>query len=226
MAEEVPEPQPVDHFASYRVTPPPQTSGIAVASLVCALFGLLVPIVPSLVGIVLGVIAFRQLRTSPPGMGKRYAIAAIVVGVLGIILMTTCLGVFVAPALRGARETTEQAKCAETLRNLGNVLLEIAAENKGQFPASLDAITRRRGVDGDGIRCPSHLDGPPYIYVGAGLMSTGPAETVLAYEPLGNHETAGMNVLFIDGRVQFIRKAEAAKAIKRLENGENPPWAN
>jgi hypothetical protein len=33
-----------------------------------------------------------------------------------------------------------------------------------------------------------------------------------------------MNVLFVDGRVQFIGEIEGTKAIARLRKGQNPPW--
>jgi hypothetical protein len=33
-----------------------------------------------------------------------------------------------------------------------------------------------------------------------------------------------MWVVFVDGRVQHIGEVEAAKAARRLRQGQNPPW--
>ena len=53
-----------------------------------------------------------------------------------------------------------------------------------------------------------------YIYLGKGMNArTVSADTVVAYEPLSNHENDGSNVLFGDGRVKFI----LSPAIKAME---------
>jgi len=46
------------------------------------------------------------------------------------------------------------------------------------------------------------------------------------YEPLDRHRHEGINVLFVDGRVQPIGQLEATKAIAKLKSGQNPPWSN
>ena len=53
-----------------------------------------------------------------------------------------------------------------------------------------------------------------YLYNGRGL-STGTAtdQTVVAYEPLTNHENDGGNVLFGDGHVEFFNRAALQKIL-------------
>ena len=62
------------------------------------------------------------------------------------------------------------------------------------------------------------------VYAGAGLSTAAPPECVLLYEPLDFHDYKGVNVLFVDGRVQFIGEIEAGKAVPKLRKGKNPPW--
>lgn len=73
----------------YRPAKPPGTNGKAVGALIAALVGLLVCGVPSVVGLVLGVIAMRETkRTGQDGYGL--ALAGTIIGGLvtaGLVLM-------------------------------------------------------------------------------------------------------------------------------------------
>ena len=62
-----------------------------------------------------------------------------------------------------------------------------------------------------------------YIYCGKGIIGTPPANKVLAYEPLANHQNTGMNVLYGDGHVEFFRVPAATAMIAELNAGHNPP---
>jgi Domain of unknown function (DUF4190) len=69
--------------------PPRTTSGLAIGSLVCAIFGFGPA---SLAAIVLGYLALRQIRRDPLRIqGKRMATAAIIVGWLGFLTLTVVL---------------------------------------------------------------------------------------------------------------------------------------
>lgn len=75
--------------------PPPQpvgTSGLAIASLVCSLFGWLC-IIGGILGIILGVLALGQIRQSGQG-GRGLAIAGIVIGgiVTALVIFAGILG--------------------------------------------------------------------------------------------------------------------------------------
>ena len=50
-----------------------------------------------------------------------------------------------------------------------------------------------------------------------------PATTVVLYEPMSNHGGDGMNVLFLDGHVEFLTKRSAAAMVAQLQRGQNPP---
>lgn len=74
--------------------PPPRTDPLAIASLVVGIVGLfLFPFVVSQVGLVLGIVAVRRVRrTGDQGFGL--AVAGIVVGALGTLLVLGMVGLF------------------------------------------------------------------------------------------------------------------------------------
>jgi Domain of unknown function (DUF4190) len=71
------------------VLPPRTTSGLAIASLVCAVFAWGPG---SIAGIILGFLALRQIRRQPLRIrGRRMAIAGIVLGCVGILVLAGLL---------------------------------------------------------------------------------------------------------------------------------------
>lgn len=64
-----------------------------------------------------------------------------------------------------------------------------------------------------------------YAYAGKGLTINAPASAVLAYETLSNHGDIGINVLYADGHVDWLSKAEAIHMVNELSAGHNPPRA-
>ena len=74
-------------YAGYPPYRPPSTNGTAIAALVSALAGLVFCGLPSVAGLILGVIAMRQTkRTGQDGYGL--ALAATIVGALATVVMT------------------------------------------------------------------------------------------------------------------------------------------
>lgn len=79
----------------YGAPPPPPavgTNGLAIASLVCSLFGWLC-VIGGILGIILGVLALGQIRQSGQG-GRGLAIAGIVIGgiVTALVIFAGILG--------------------------------------------------------------------------------------------------------------------------------------
>jgi hypothetical protein len=76
------------------VLPPRRTSGLAIGSLICAIFGWGPG---SIAAVILGHVALRQIRRDPLRIkGKRMATTGIVLGWLGIAALTImiCLGIY------------------------------------------------------------------------------------------------------------------------------------
>jgi prepilin-type processing-associated H-X9-DG protein len=120
-----------------------------------------------------------------------------------------------------------------------------ARQHDGKFPDRLGALVLDGSAEPALLICPATRDRAvpttapaeqaamlaqpghvSYTYTGAGLGTASSPECVLMYEPLDRHHDAGITVLFVDGRVTRIGQLEAAKALRRLSAGHNPPWSD
>ena len=219
--------------------PPPQqaTNGFAIGSLICGIMGLFIPLLPSLLGIVLGIIGLKKTKDPRIG-GKGLAIAGISVSAATIFLGGCMLSILL-PSLNRARETANRVHCASNLRQIGQGLLLYANDNRGRYPATLAGVLATQDIEAKAFTCPSTKDTPApgatpqaqsqvlaqhcsYTYM-PGLNNAAPADAVIAYEPMTNHDGDGANFLYGDGHVSWESKQTAAAMIKSLETGQNPP---
>lgn len=75
-----------DPYDPYRPLKPPGTNGKAIAALVCSLAGLLFCGLPSIAGIILGIVAMRETkRTGQDGFAL--AVAGLAIGTVIVVLM-------------------------------------------------------------------------------------------------------------------------------------------
>jgi hypothetical protein len=132
-----------------------------------------------------------------------------------------------------SRESANRVKCASNLRQIGEAIVLFANGHQGQFPDSFAQLMQTEDMLGGVFVCPSSVDAPAngatmqdtikelndgdhcsYIYAGRGLnLKTVTPQTVVAYEPLSNHQGIGMNVLFGDQHVEFVYANEVAKVV-------------
>jgi prepilin-type processing-associated H-X9-DG protein len=136
------------------------------------------------------------------------------------------------PSLNRARETANRVKCAANLRQIGQLILLYANEHQGAYPPDLATLARQEELAPEVYICPSGDKSVPadvrgmareqvaqwiaknsdYVYLGAGKSVNSPADDVLVYERPEDHRFDGINVLFGDGHVSFV-KIETAKQI-------------
>jgi len=91
---------PGDPYDPYRPTKPPGTNGKAIAALVTSLAGLMFCGLPSIAGIILGVIAMRETkRTGQDGFGL--AVAGVAIGALVLALIIVYIVVIAILATSG-----------------------------------------------------------------------------------------------------------------------------
>jgi prepilin-type processing-associated H-X9-DG protein len=137
------------------------------------------------------------------------------------------------PSLCAPRETANRVKCASNLRQIGLAITNYAKSHGGEYPPSL-AVLVGQEISPEVLTCPSsndvaasgtntdeaiaeltaaesnapgHKDCLSYVYVGRGLnANTATDRTIVAYEPLDNHDGDGTNVLFGDGHIEFEGK--------------------
>jgi hypothetical protein len=87
----------VDPYDPYRPTKPPGTNGKAIASLVTSLAGLMLCGLPSIAGIILGIVAMRETkRTGQDGFGLAVAGLAIGSVVVALVVLYIAFVVIVA----------------------------------------------------------------------------------------------------------------------------------
>jgi hypothetical protein len=225
-------PGPVD--GDYAEPHSQRTSGLAIASLVAGILGLVIPLVPALIAIVTGALGLRQAR-DPAVSGKGMAVAGLVLGNLGIV-MSVCMISVMVPGVTRAREAGRRIACQSNLRQVGVAVSAYGADHRGWLPPSLAPVLAQGYLPRpSAVVCPStdhvpsfgatapqqaaNLDAGPhlsYVYVGAGLRLqdlAAPATVVLTYEPLANHGGAGSHFLFADGYVEWVESPRAEQLI-------------
>ncbi|HEV2296155.1 MAG TPA: DUF4190 domain-containing protein [Tepidisphaeraceae bacterium] len=224
-----------------------KSNPLAIASLICGCL-LCVPFAPGIASIVTGAIGLRKTR-DPAVTGKGMAIAGLVLGVVNLLGWAAYFALIAAilfPSLGRSRETANRVKCASNMRQIGLAVMLYSNEHAGAYPDTIEKLLLTQDITGEVFVCPStnhtkatgntaqeivddmaaggHLS---YVYVGKGMTNSIPMDvaqvTVVAYEPLSNHNSAGANMLFADGHVEFIPKAQAVQMIKQVEAGQNPP---
>jgi len=230
-------------YATSNYGGPQEANGLATASFVIALVGLLIPVIPGIVAIVLGILGITKTRDRNVG-GKGLAIAGIAVGAVSMVtslIVAGCLMSILLPSLNRARETANRVKCASNMRQIGQALLLYANDNHGQYPPRLEDLLLAGNVNSSVFVCPDSNDTPApgatpqaqaaalsagghesYIYI-PNLSSSASADTIVLYEPLSDHSGQGMNVLFGDGHVEFDTRQTAAGMIAEIQAGFNPP---
>jgi prepilin-type processing-associated H-X9-DG protein len=161
--------------------------------------------------------------------GRRFLVWTTGIVVIGGMLISVLL-----PSLCRSSETANRVKCASNLRQIGDAIALYAHDNGGQYPPSLAVLLAQGQLSAEVMVCPSSNDerasaadpagaanelaaaennaaGPEhclsYAYTGRGLtVATATATSIVAYEPLDNHDGTGTNVLFGDNHVEWIDK--------------------
>lgn len=155
--------------------------------------------------------------------------------IAGVVALQTSI---LLPSLNRARETANRVKCASNLRQMGQLCLLYANDHKGKYPETAKELYRSAIADydlvGEVFLCPSNTTSLPqnfkamtpdekaawlaehsdYIYVGGGKTVSAPAEAVIMYEKMVNHDQDGFNALFADGHVEWNNRNVMDKVLQ------------
>jgi len=122
-----------------------------------------------------------------------------------------------------------RAKCRDNLREIALACHRYAEDNGGSFPDALDRLRPAYVTEQRVLSCPRAKGQatPSYVLI-PGLRVEMPGATVLVYEVSGaNHRTAGRNVAFVAGHVEWLREDEFAKRLaeqrRRLAGRQEGP---
>jgi len=204
----------------------PKTSGMAIASLVLGVLGVLTCGITSLVGLVLGVVALVRINKSQGRLsGSGLAIGGICAsGVL--VLMIPIMAAMLLPALAKAKAKAQSIHCMNNVKQLNLAIMMYANDNNEQLPPPgqwCDAIRRYTGGSQATFHCATQ-PGQDCTYAFNGKLEekktsdlTAPGQTVMVFESNGgpnraggpeiaarNHSGGFVCVGFADGHVEIV----------------------
>jgi len=216
----------------------PQTSSMAIVSLVLGICGLFIPILAPLIGLVLGIVAVTQIGSSRGRLtGSGFAIAGICVSALTLLIVPAMLF----PVFMRARETGRKISCLSNIKNLA-IATNMYLADWDAFPDehawcdTLDEYVMNRGI----YRCPS----APDLDCGFALNSAltlapvsrvqDPARMVTIFEsgegwnasggrgllPSPPRHLGGDNYGFADGHGKWHQRGELSSLLQWTPEGE------
>lgn len=210
---------------------PPQTSGLAIASLVCGICGVFTCGISALVGLILGIIGLRRISRSEGQLtGQGLAVTGIVVSAIVVVLVPLAIalqGMMLFPALSGARAEARKAACQANLHSIGIGLTLYRNGFENELPETLGDLYPEYVESEMVFACPGTdktvigRDGLPqdYQYVGRLHPETHPL-VIVAYDRRGNHDD-GRNVLFVDTHVEWLDEdgfhAQLQESLERVK---------
>ncbi len=110
-----------------------KTSGMAIASLVLGLLGLLTCGSTSFIGLILGIAALSQLNNNPELEGRGIAVGGIVSSSV-IIGLGVILAVILYPVFNMGRQIAYTGVCMANQQQIANALEMYVQDNEGKFP--------------------------------------------------------------------------------------------
>lgn len=203
-------------------------TGLAVATLVVGIAGLVVCPLVGFIAIVTGTIALIRASNEPHRYGGRgMAIAGLVCGGTSVLLIPLyfCMGgtmlSILLPSLSRARELSKRLVCASNMKAIGAAWKTYASDHPGEGIPTLDWLIDRGSMAPNQVICPSSdLTESNYVVV---RYEPGDADrgmdnrAVVMYEPASNHGGEGGNFLFADGHASFVRVPEHDQLVRSSE---------
>ncbi len=123
------------------------------------------------------------------------------------------------PSLSRARELSKRTVCAMNMRGIGQALYISAMDRHEKFPTDINDVIKEGNTLHRMFVCPStaiteedvvEAIDACYIYI-PGSTTSSPPNNVLLYERFENHAGEGVNVLFQDGHVEFIKDLKSVE---------------
>ncbi len=173
-------------------TPPdqaPHTSGKAVASLICGFWFFFFP--SAIAAIILGHLSLGDIRKSAGRLrGRGVAVAGLVFGYLGVVLIPVALVVaaLVIPNLLRSRLAANEASAVASLRTIDQAANTYSQTYKNGYPANLEVLTGI-GIPScdhagliDGVIASGRRDGYIFTY----QPTSGPLPESVSSKPVAN----------------------------------------
>ena len=138
---------------------PPQTSGLAITSLVLGILGFCTMGLTAIPAVICGHIALSQIgKSAGRATGSGLAIGGLVTGYLGLLLLVTSLIAILAglalPVFGEVKERSILTKALSNAKQVGINCKFYAADHDGKFPPNLDDLVPDYLPDAAALACP------------------------------------------------------------------------
>jgi len=190
-----------------------RTSGFAIVSLICGIVGFvpLCPFLPGILGLIFGIVSLGGIKKSGGRLtGRGLAIAGTVVSGLA-----TLMWLLAVPMVVGA---CKQGMCAFNLGAINKAIWMYQNDFDDAMPPNLEALIDTENLEPRRLVCPSSGDQEgqcSYIYRGADLSATAPADMIIAYDKQAYHDDKRRGVLFAGSNVRVMLEQDFQQAIDK-----------
>jgi prepilin-type processing-associated H-X9-DG protein len=134
-------------------TAPVKTSGLAIASLVLGILGVLSCGSTALVGLILGIVAMNQVRKTNGSMGGGgVALAGTIVSAVFLVFTIPLAAAMLLPALSNAKQRAMTIQCMNNMRQLSVATRMYAESHEEHFPAATNWCDALKEYVGDNTK--------------------------------------------------------------------------
>ncbi len=188
----------------------PQTSGLAIASMILGILSLVMGGLTSLPAVICGHLSLSRMKKSAGAItGQGVAITGLVTGYIGLAVFALFfLGLIAGialPVFNQVQIKAQQVKALAEAKQVGLACKLYAGDHDGKYPESLDDLVPKYFTDKRLLVCHLAKDGPNEGYDYAGGKDTDPATDVL----LSSHATSRDHkkvVVYKDGSGAVVRE--------------------
>lgn len=209
--------------------PVPSTSGLAIASLVLGIFGFFTLGLTGIVGLIMGIVALKQISQSNGRVGGNgVAVAGVVVSGCVTAFMLLIMPAILFPVFARAREAARTSNCQNNLKQIGMGMQMYSNDYNGYLPRSrnwLDAM-KPYVKTGSAYYCPS-AKAPDVGYafnapLSGARMGTLPGDKVMCFDAKGGWNAIGDKSIVDPRHLNHANVVCADGHVTRWYDGQQP----